>query len=156
MFPTWRFRCETIARDTAMAPLVRISDDSRLMISNFGNFSMDDASFDAAVVMVLSFRSITRRFRFWTNAWDKASIPGARMPFCGIRMTSNVPMIWRPRECFDLEQHQSRLTSNALAKARAPSFSSRLRPAMNCFNANRFPPAARLFLWQAINASANN
>ncbi len=82
-----------IARAIAIAPLVRISDDSRLIISNLGNFSIADANFAAAVVMVLSFRSIIRKFRFCTKAVVNASIPGGRIPFCGTRMTSNVPII---------------------------------------------------------------
>ena len=77
----------------AIAPLVRINDDSRLIISNFGNFSMAEASFPAAVVIVLSFKSMIRRFRLCRNAVVNASIPGGRIPFCGTRMTSKVPII---------------------------------------------------------------
>ena len=47
-------------------------------------------------------------------------------------------------------------TSNAFANACEPSISRRFCPEMNCFKANRFPPAAILFLSHAINASANN
>ncbi len=54
------------------------------------------------------------------------------------------------------KKKESNITSNAFANACEPSISRRFRPAINCFNINRFPPDVILFLWHAINASANN
>ena len=78
----------------AIEPGVRIRDDSRLIISSFGSFSMARASFGAANVMVLSLRSIIRKLGFCTNAPANASIPGGRIPFWGTRITSNVPIVY--------------------------------------------------------------
>ena len=77
----------------ADAPFVRINEDSKLRISKRGNLLTADANLPAALVIVLSFRSNTRKFRFWTNALVNDSMPGGRIPFCGIRITSKVPMI---------------------------------------------------------------
>ena len=93
---TCKFLWEIRPRATTDAPCVRINDDSRLMISNLGNFSMADANRPAANVIILSFKSMIRKLGFWTKAFARASIPGGRMPFCGTRMTSSVPIIyWR-------------------------------------------------------------